>query len=311
VIPRIAPMLASPKPLADEEGFAHEIKWDGYRAVAYIEDGRAELVSRGGYSLSGCVPELMGFLSGLPHQPLALDGELIALGKGGLPSFFELRKGSHGQGTLAYAAFDLLYYGGDSLCPLPWHQRRACLEELLPEGGPAFVSPLFPGPLPQLLRKVEALGLEGVVSKQVDAPYLPGVRSEAWRKARVFHRDDFVVGGLKVGQRGVRALLVGQYSPVRRILFYQGGVAAGLSQSELQFLQVAKDELALSCSPFQNAPKLGEAVWLSPTLVAEVQYSEFTPDGRLRHPVFIRFRFDKRPQECVFEGGDSSDHRGS
>jgi len=295
-------MLASAVPLHSEGGFAHEIKWDGYRALAYVEGGRACLVSRGGRDLSGHCPELLQVLCRLPHQPLLLDGELIALSSRGVPDFSALRRTALQPRTLAYAAFDLLYFEGVDICPLPWYRRRRRLAALAAARGPVFVSPLFRGPLPKLISRARRLGLEGIVSKCITAPYSPGTRSNAWRKIRVLKRDDFVIGGLRLRRGRIQSILVGQYNVADGSLVCLGGVGSGLSEREREFLQQALARLAGPC-PFVNLPQEKEAVWLEPRLVAEVQYAEMTAEPRLRQPVFVRFRWDKEPRACVFEGG--------
>lgn len=302
MIPRLVPMLASAEPLVREDGYVHEIKWDGYRALAYVEGGQAELISRNGRNLTRHFLEIVPYLASLPRQPLVLDGELIALGKEGLPAFAHLRKGSSQRRTVAYAVFDLLYLSGENLCALPWLQRRTRLRALAVPQGPIFISPVFPGPLSHLLAKVKKLGLEGVVSKRIDSPYLPGVRSPAWRKTRIFRRDDFVVGGLKTGRGTVRAILVGQYCPKSGNLLYLGGVGSGLSKREREFFKAAQSKLAVSQPPFVNVPQWEDVAWLTPHLVVEVEYVEFTPSRRLRQPVLVRFRWDKLPWECIYKG---------
>ena len=139
VIPRLAPMLASAKPLDREEGFVHEIKWDGYRVLAYIEEGQVDLVSRNGRSLAARFPELVPLLSSLPSQPLALDGEVLVLGEHGLPVFAALQGSGRGR-TLAYAVFDVLYFSGENICPLPWLERRTKLTSLLSAAGRCFAA---------------------------------------------------------------------------------------------------------------------------------------------------------------------------
>ncbi|MGI6147853.1 MAG: hypothetical protein GX195_05635 [Firmicutes bacterium] len=309
MIPRLAPMLASAKPLDREEGFVHEIKWDGYRVLAYIEEGQVDLVSRNGRSLAARFPELVPLLSSLPSQPLALDGEVLVLGEHGLPVFAALQGSGRGR-TLAYAVFDVLYFSGENICPLPWLERRTKLTSLLSAAGPVFVSPTFPGSAAGLLATAKRLGLEGIVSKQIDAPYLPGMRSDAWRKTRVVLRDDFVVGGLRVYNNAIRSMLVGQYSPQSGALLYCGSVGSGLSQTDLRFLLFASGKLAAVGPPFVDAPRDRDVAWLKPQIVVEIEFLQFTPERRLRHPVFIRFRWDKKPGECLFTGGRSCDADG-
>lgn len=303
MIPFIAPMLASSRPLDDETGFVHEIKWDGYRALAYVERDRIELLSRQGRSLNAHFPQLLPFLENMPGKPLVLDGEVVALGAGGLPVFSELRGAKVRDRTVIYIVFDLLLYAGRDICALSWQSRRSRLEELWPQKGPVMLSPIFTIPRDRLLAAVTEIGLEGIVSKKVDAPYQPGTRSDAWRKHRIFKSADCVVGGLVLRQGKVRALAVGQYSKNLEELIYLGRTASGLTEADGEFLLRAYDRLAAEDSPFCNLSSDPEVIWLEPHIVAEIQYAELTPSGRLRHPVFVRFRWDKAPRECVLGGG--------
>lgn len=303
MITPISPMLASARPLNDDEGFVHEIKWDGYRAVAYVEEDRIELLSRRSRSLNPYFPELLPFFESFSHKPLVLDGEIVALGDRGLPVFSELRRTAEREGAVVYIVFDLLICDGQNICARPWQERRTRLEKLIPQTGPIWLSPIFETSRDQLLAAAEELGLEGIVSKKVDAPYLPGVRSDAWRKQRIFRRIDCVVGGLLKREGRVRALLVGQYTKNLKELIYLGRAASGLSAADGEFLLNAYEKLAAAASPFCNFEDDAEVLWMTPHIVVEIQFAELTPAGRLRHPVFIRFRWDKHPSECVYEGG--------
>lgn len=303
MIPQIAPMLATSKPLNNEVGFIHEIKWDGYRALAYIEDSQVDLVSRNGYSLSTRFSAPIPSLKALPHQPLVLDGELIALGEEGLPVFSQLRSGTGDKGAVLYVVFDVMVFAGRNICACPWYERRTKLEELLSHQTELFLSPVFSGPLEPLLDKVRERRLEGLVSKQIDSLYLPGVRSDSWRKTKVFHRTDCVVGGIVKKGDAVRAALVGQYDNEASALLYLGRVGSGFSESDLDFLFRAQAKLKTDTSPFLDAPTTLNVVWFEPHIIVEVQYTEITPSRSFRHPVFIRYRWDKRPQQCVYSGG--------
>jgi bifunctional non-homologous end joining protein LigD len=293
------PMLPVQEPLGEEEGFIHEIKWDGFRALAYLQGGKVLLESRGGHSLNRRFPQIASFL-GQKEWQAVLDGEIVAFRPGGEADFSLLKSGS--ARMICYVAFDLLFLAGENLCPQPWQRRRALLEELVESAGPLLLSPLLPGSLGENLRRAREHGWEGIISKHRQSPYLPGERSPWWRKHKILRTLDAVVVGLRLRGRQVRSLALGLFCPDDRLV-YLGSCGSGLGLREREFLEQASILLHTDRPPVDNPPPAdGSWVWFQPHLVAEVEYLELTAQKRLRHPVFLRFRFDKRPQECQWTG---------
>lgn len=160
-------MLPVQEPLGEEEGFIHEIKWDGFRALAYLQGGKVLLESRGGHSLNRRFPQIASFL-GQKEWQAVLDGEIVAFRPGGEADFSLLKSGS--ARMICYVAFDLLFLAGENLCPQPWQRRRALLEELVESAGPLLLSPLLPGSLGENLRRAREHGWEGIISKHRQSP---------------------------------------------------------------------------------------------------------------------------------------------
>lgn len=272
----IAPMLATAGPLPSGPLWAYEVKWDGYRAV--YAGGR--FLGRSGRQLAG---------PALPLFPEVLDGELVAFDAAGLPSFHAMQQGV----APVYVAFDVIRP------ELTYDQRREVLDALgLPEATPAAtVSPSFDDG-PATVAAARELGLEGVMAKRRASRYQPGVRSPDWIKWKFVHTGDFVIGGWREGARPLGALLIGTPLP-DGTLRYRGRVGGGLTvRTERALLPVLR-ELIRPGSPFTGPAE--PATWVEPLLVVEVRYSEITPDGRLRFPIFLRLRPDKLPGDCLGE----------
>lgn len=297
-LPHYEPML--PTEAANDEGldFIHEIKWDGYRVLAYYSDGYVQLQSRGGLSLNGRFPTIVGALRQL-RKPVVLDGEVVSLDQEGRPNFSLLQQQPE-VGSLRYIVFDLLHLGEKSVCAFTWRERRTLLDEQCHDLALITISPLlFPDALSSLEFAREN-GLEGIVSKKETSIYLPGKRSTLWRKQKIKRTLDCVVVGVRLGEKRVRSLCAGMYGENGK-LCYVGNVGSGLNFSELQFLEQATALLSIPHCPVVNPPETDETyTWFKPHLVAEIEFLEFTPQLRLRHPVFSRFRFDKRAVECRF-----------
>jgi bifunctional non-homologous end joining protein LigD len=305
----IPPMLAVPaRDLpAPEAAWAAEFKWDGVRAVAYVSAGRLRLVSRGGRDMTRAYPELAelaglaglagpaGLAAGAGARQAVLDGEIVAFAAG-RPSFAGLQRRMHARGPaphllaavpVTYLAFDIVYLNGQHLIHEPYLRRRAILEDLRLAGEHVHVPPSFPGGG----RAVQAVsiqqGLEGVVVKRMDAPYLPGRRSASWLKIKNRRVMDVTVGGIIAGQ-GQRAGRIGSLLagvPAGGGLAYAGRVGTGFTRSGLAMLEARLAPLRQDGSPF-TTPVPGadsrRAVWVRPELVIEVSFAEWTPGGVLR-----------------------------
>jgi bifunctional non-homologous end joining protein LigD len=297
-----APMLAVPANDLPRDGdvWAYEMKWDGYRAIVGVEDGRLRIVSRRGNDVTAKYPELDGLPGALGSLDVVLDGELVVLDDDGVPSFQAIQEHSH---TAALMCFDVLRAHGRDLMPLPWHERRAVLEKLALAGDRWQTPSVIIGDADRAWAAAERLRMEGVVAKRVDSPYRPGKRSSEWRKVRRSLRQELVVGGWLPGEGRLAAtmgsVLVGYHQSRGGALHYAGRVGTG-------FTHRTRDEVvgrlrARDTSPFADAPRLKTAVWAEPDTVVEVRFTEWTREGILRQPVFVGVRDDKDPADVVRE----------
>jgi bifunctional non-homologous end joining protein LigD len=287
------------------DAWIHEIKFDGYRIVASIADGRVRLSTRNGHDWTDRFGALAAALRRLPVRRAVLDGEVVALRGDGVTSFGELQEALSAGATerLRYQAFDLLHLDDHDLRGVAQADRKAALSRLLSAAalGPAVrYTDHVEGQGPAFLAHACRMGLEGIVSKRRDAPYRRG-RGRRWLKAKCTRHDEFVVGGYTppAGSRsGFGALLLGAYRD--GALVYAGRVGSGFSDRRLERLHAALRELERPTSPFEGSvPDARGATWVEPVIVVEVAFTERTRDGRLRHPTFRGVREDKDASEVV------------
>jgi bifunctional non-homologous end joining protein LigD len=298
---RYWPMLStSAEALPEGEEWVYEPKWDGYRAVVTIAAGDATLTSRNGNDLTERFRDAAKAAEkAVRAADAVLDGEICALDENGLSSFSLLQQG---QGTLALVLFDLLEVDGESLIDLPLSQRRTRLEQLVDATrGGAVVSPQFEEG-PALLHAAREQGLEGVVAKRLDSRYAPGRRSADWRKVKVRAGQEVVVVGYTKGQGrragGFGALVVAVQEAGG--LRWVGNVGTGFTDAEIDRVRGLLRPLERSTSPLAEEPKMprvrrSDVVWVEPRLVAQVEFAEWTHDGRMRAPVYLGLREDKNP----------------
>jgi len=308
----VLPMLATTDDLPTGAGWAYEFKWDGVRALVDIHAGQCKITSRNGNDVTAAYPELAGLAAA--SEDALLDGEIVAF-VDGRPSFSALQSRMHVRGrqahSLARAApvtllvFDLLRLYGVDLCERPYAERRATLERLAPAGPHWTVPPVFDDGPATASAGLEQ-GLEGVIAKRLTSTYRPGQRSRDWVKVKHTRTQDLVVGGWKRGEGGrtgrIGSLLVGTYAEDR--LIFAGHVGSGLTDDLVGQLGRVLRPLRRDTSPFADAvpPEQARlAVWCDPALVIEVRFTEWTPDGRIRHPVFRGRRDDRDPLEVVRE----------
>jgi bifunctional non-homologous end joining protein LigD len=315
---KVVPMMARSGPLpAGREPWAHEIKWDGVRAIAHSEPGRLRFHSRNLHDITARYPELSKLNRALSHHRAILDGEIVALDAEGRPSFGALQRRMHlaaesavrrlaRDAPVTYMIFDLLWLDGHSLMSLAYEERRARLAELELE-GPRWRTPDYvAGNGAAMLRATAEQGLEGIVAKRLDAPYEPGRRSPCWVKVKNVDRQEVVIGGWMPGEgrrrERIGALLVGVREDGH--LRYAGRVGTGFTETELDRLAGLLAPIERDTSPFdapvQAAPPRG-AVWVQPRHVAEVEFREWTQGGQLRAPSYKGLRDDKPPEEVVAE----------
>ena len=314
---RLVPMLAGAGKLpSPESGWAFEVKWDGVRAIAYVKPGRLRLESRNLREISDGYPELRGLLAQLGMRDAVLDGEIVAFDQDGRPSFERLQRRMHvtspsavrrlaASTPVVYAIFDLLYLDGHPLLQLPYHERRLRLEAL-ELAGPAWRVPAaHRGGGDRLLEATRAQRLEGIVAKRLDSRYEPGRRTGAWIKVKHTLRQELVIGGWLPGEGRrtdrIGALLMGHYQD--GALRYAGRVGTGFTDQTLADLAARLAPLRTGANSFTPAPKLPRnAVFVAPSLVAEIELREWTSDGVMRAPSYKGLREDKAPEDVVLEG---------
>jgi len=236
----------------------------------------------------------------LPAPTLALDGEVVIFDRDGISRFQLLQRRLEGESEAApvFAVFDCLWARGRDLRARPLAERRAVVEDEVRKGKRVIVARRLAADGLEAFEQAKRLGLEGLIGKDPDSRYLPGVRSPSWRKVKVRAEEEFVVGGFTApgGSRAhFGALLVGAYEGKR--LRYAGKVGTGFTERTLADLMRRFTPLVRQASPFHDLPRERDVTWLEPRLVAQIGFTEWTGDGRLRHPVFLGLREDKRASE--------------
>jgi bifunctional non-homologous end joining protein LigD len=309
----IRPMLAVAGPLpADDGEWAYEFKWDGMRVLLWVDGGRIRIVSRNDNDVTASFPELRRFGEAMGSHQALFDGELVVLGADGRPSFSQLQHRMHASSPasvkkatasnpVSLVVFDLLHLNGTSLVPLDYDDRRRALSRLDIAAPSWALTPSFTDETgTDVFRTAVAMGMEGVVAKRRSSSYQPGRRSRDWIKVKSQLMQEVVIGGYTRG-RGSRqsdfgALLLGLPTADNRSLTFVGKVGTGFSEQSRRELLPVLERLTRVTSPFTGrlAPAVeGQATWVTPTLVGEVRYGEWTPDGHLRHPVWRGLRPDK------------------
>jgi bifunctional non-homologous end joining protein LigD len=305
---RFEPQLATLVKAAPEgEQWLHEIKFDGYRIAARVDRGRVALLSRRGNDWAGHFPAVRDAVATLPARRLLVDGEVAAVLPDGRTSFQGLQNVGRGA-ELAYFVFDLLHVDGDDVARLPLDERKARLERLLaPVAGHGLLrySAHVVGGGARFLEVACERGLEGIVSKRRDRPYEAG-RHGGWVKTKCWLRQEVVIGGFTEpagSRRGLGAVLVGVHDDAGALRF-AGKVGTGFSQRGAVDLRARLDRLERPQPPFANPPREARrwrTHWVRPTLVGEVAFTEWTNDGRMRHPSFQGLREDKAARDVVRE----------
>jgi bifunctional non-homologous end joining protein LigD len=280
----------------------HEIKFDGYRILCRIEDGRARLITRGNQDWTARMPTLAAAAARLPLRSAILDGEVVALQANGVSSFQALQNAfqANRASELIYYAFDLLFLDGRDLRTLPLEERKSRLAELLDHNSSRGViryTEHIEGDGEKFFEEACRMGLEGSISKRRDRPYVGG-RTYDWVKTKCVRREEFVIGGFTEpggARHGLGALLVGYYKNGSG-LAYAGKVGTGFNDRLLVDLRKRLEGLEQDGTPFADFParlKPRLAHWVKPELVGQVEFSNWTDDGRLRHPSFQGLREDK------------------
>ena len=311
--------LAERRPTGD--GWAWELKWDGIRALAYVDGGRIRLFTRNGNEVTHRYPELRPLGVELGPRDAVIDGEIVALDDDGRPSFELLQRRMHVESPTAirrlaaevpavYMLFDLLWLDGHSMLRTPYEERRRRLAELGLSGASWQTPPHEVGNGAATLEVSERFGLEGLVAKRIDSLYEPGRRSRAWVKVKHTTSQEFVVGGWLPGERGregtVGSLLVGYYegTGADRVLRYAGRVGSGLRHEHLGHFERELEQRSRASSPFGAGSPPKGARFAEPELVVEVKFAQWTVAGGIRAPVFLGERTDKPAEDVVRESPD-------
>ena len=302
----LRPMLAESRPEAfDDDRWAFELKWDGYRALALVTGDATALRSRNGRDLAGAYPELADLRRAVLCQEAVLDGEVVVLDGDGRPSFADLQSG---RGPRTYMAFDLLYVDGEWLLDRPLSERAARLAEVLSPEGPPRVrrSDHVVARGRDLQAAAAERDVEGVMAKRLASTYRPGTRTGDWLKIKSRPELEATIGGFTEGKGGrtggVGALLVGQPEDGR--LRYLGHVGSGLSRESERMLRARLLALEVPEAPFSAPPATNAPVhWARPELRCRVAYAEVTADGRLRAPVYLGLVEDASAPDGAGAGG--------
>jgi bifunctional non-homologous end joining protein LigD len=317
----IKPMLALlvDKPF-DQEGWLYEVKWDGYRCIAFLNKNKVELKSRNNKSFNEKFYPVTKALRELGLNAI-LDGEIVVINEKGISSFSELQNWrSEADGELFYYVFDIVWLDHYDYSEVPLIQRKEILDKLIPDSGIIKMSKSFDTPGIQFFESAKKLGLEGIMAKKANSIYRPGERSGDWLKIKANKRQEMVIGGYtknKGTRKTFSSLLVGVFENGK--LSYTGKIGTGFNdKTQKELLRLFKP-LTIKVSPFEQLPDINKpsrfrpdpphatATWLKPVLVCEVSFTEMTQDGVMRHPSFEGMRNDKNAKTVVMEKAISTE----
>lgn len=311
----IKPMLATlvDKPF-DSEGWLYEVKWDGYRALAYLHKGSIDIKSRNNKSFNDKFYPLIAALKSWKVNAI-LDGEIVVVNDKGFPDFGDLQNWrSEADGHLAFYVFDILWYDGMDKMHLPLTERRALLKKILPDHPVIKLSETFEASGSSFFAIAEKMQLEGIMAKKADSVYIPGARSRDWLKIKTEKRQEAIICGYTINENTSKpfsALLLGLYEDDELISI--GPVGTGFSVQQQKDMLKRFAPLVIKKCPFKTVPDFNKpsrfrpnppkavAVWLKPQIVCEISYRELTKDKALRHPSFKGLREDKSAAEIRWE----------
>jgi bifunctional non-homologous end joining protein LigD len=287
----------------NDDEWLFENKYDGYRALIQINKGKINLVSRNGLSFNAKYADLVKAFE-IIGDDVILDGEIVVENEKGQSKFQWLQYYNENpeRGQLKCYVFDILYFNGFDLTPLELVQRKRILNALLPQSDEIIYSGHVIGKGTDALKKAEKEGAEGLIAKKASSRYHVNKRSKEWLKIKVTKEQEMVIGGYTDPQgsrTGFGSLMLGYYENDE--LIYSGKVGTGFNEDSLKDMHARLQKLERKTSPFQNLPKEKNAHWVTPALVAQIKYTEWTETGSLRHPVFIALRNDKNPKEVIRE----------
>jgi bifunctional non-homologous end joining protein LigD len=299
----------------DDPGWIYEIKWDGYRAVAIVEKGKAELISRNNLPFDQFAP--VNELLESWQLNAVLDGEIVALNEQGNANFGALQNWRNSKNAkLAYFVFDILWYDGKLLTGLPLYQRREILKAVLPPDNKLIrISQAFEVNGVEFFESAKKMKLEGIIAKRADSLYTSDARSREWLKIKAKRRQEVVIAGFTKNEgtgKYFSALAIGVYDQMG-VLRYIGKVGTGFNDTKQKEMMAQFKPLIADESPFDIEPDVDEpsqfrprrmgakATWLKPELVCEVEFAEITSDGKVRQASFKGMRSDKKPKDVVME----------
>jgi bifunctional non-homologous end joining protein LigD len=298
----------------DEEGWMYEIKWDGYRAIAYLNKGAVEIQSRNTKSFNEKFYPVYNALRRWKINAV-LDGEIIVADDKGISSFGDLQNWrSEADGKLMYYLFDVLWLDGEDLTQLPLVKRREILKSIAPSIDNIRISESFNTGAAEFFDVAKKLELEGIIAKKEDSKYYPGQRSKEWLKIKTGKRQEVIIGGYTHNENSSKlfsSLLAGVFESGK--LRYTGKIGTGFSYKLQKEMMQQFKPLIIKQSPFTSVPDVNKpsrfrpnppkaiATWLKPKLICEVSYAEMTADGVMRHPSFEGMREDKNAKEVVKE----------
>lgn len=310
------PMLATlvDEPF-DDADWQYEVKWDGYRAVAFINKGTVDVFSRNNKSFNEKFYPIHDLLKEWKINAV-LDGEILVLNEKGVSNFGSLQNWrSEADGELVFYVFDLLWYEGKNLMELPLYQRQAILNEILPtDDDRVRLGKVFKASGIDFFAAAEKMGLEGIIAKKINSTYSPDRRSKEWLKIKVHKRQEVVIAGFTKNEdtsKSFSSLLLGVYEKGK--LQYVGKVGTGFSDKLQKSMMEQFKPLITEASPFESIPDVNKpsrfrpnppkakATWLKPELVCEVAFTEVTDDGVFRHPSFQGMREDKKAKDVIRE----------
>jgi DNA ligase D-like protein (predicted ligase) len=294
----------------DASQWMYQLKFDGYRAIAFKSNGNVFLRSRNDNDFNARYPSIARALANLPEETV-IDGEVVAFDDDGRPSFNALQNSASSNTPIVYYVFDVLVLSGRDVMGEPLERRTGLLEQkVLPKlAEPVRYTGELNESLPDLVHSVREQGLEGLVAKRRDSRYEPGLRSGMWQKMRINRGQEFVIGGYTIGTKTFDALVFGYYDGDR--LIYAGRTRNGFTPLVRAQLFKRMRPLEVTACPFANLPekkagrwgqgltkvKMAECRWLKPALVGQFEFVEWTPDDHLRHSTFIGLRDDKSARQ--------------
>lgn len=316
--PMLATLASAP---FDDPGWVYEVKWDGYRALAFMNKGEVELLSRNNKTFNEKFYPIHRILQDWKINAV-LDGEILVLNEKGISNFGNLQNWrSEADGELVFYVFDILWYDGKNLMELPLNQRQAILREVLPvDDDRVRLSKVFNASGTEFFHAAEKMGLEGIMAKKSSSTYSSDARSREWLKMKVNKRQEVVIAGFTKNEDTAKqfsSLLLAVYE--NDALQYVGKVGTGFSDKVQQEMMAQFKPLITDKSPFTEIPDVNKpsrfrpnppkakATWLKPELVCEVAFTEITTDGVFRHPSFQGMRMDKKAKDVVREIAQPTD----